>query len=43
VIDLTLSDDDEDDQPISRAPKRQLNGYSTPQGMFTARNSMNGL
>ncbi len=37
VIDLTLSDD-EDDQPVARAPKRQFTGYSTPQSMLTGRN-----
>jgi E3 SUMO-protein ligase PIAS1 len=37
VIDLTLSDDD-DDAAIARAPKRQFTGYSTPQSIPTAHN-----
>lgn len=41
IIDLTLSDDD-DDLPVSRPPKRQYTGYSTPQSMVTARSAPNG-
>jgi len=40
IIDLTLSDDD-DDLPVSRPPKRQFTGYSTPQSMVTARSGPN--
>lgn len=41
IIDLTLSDDD-DDLPVSRPPKRQFTGYSTPQSMLIARSAPNG-
>jgi E3 SUMO-protein ligase PIAS1 len=42
IIDLTLSDDD-DDLPVSRPTKRQFTGYSTPQSMPTARSALNGM
>lgn len=41
VIDLTLSDDD-DDVPVSRPPKRQFTGYDTPQSMLAGRSAPNG-
>jgi E3 SUMO-protein ligase PIAS1 len=42
IIDLTLSDDD-DDLPVSRPAKRQFTGYGTPQSMPTSRSAPNGL
>lgn len=41
VIDLTLSDDD-DDESVPRPTKRQFTGYDTPQSMLAVRSIPNG-